>query len=59
MSEGASEGARAVYAVDLSEEERKRVEEALKQGKLVFITRRSDVRVSIEPRDRVVVMVRD
>jgi hypothetical protein len=45
--------------ISLTEEERKKVEEAIKKGKLVFITRKSDVKFSIEPRDKVEVIVRD
>jgi hypothetical protein len=45
--------------LSLTEEERKRVEEAIKQGKLVVITRRSDVKFRIEPSDRVVVIIRE
>jgi len=45
--------------INLTEEERKKVEEAIKQGKLVIITRRSDVKFRIEPSDRVVVIIRE
>jgi hypothetical protein len=45
--------------VDLTEEERKKVEDAIKKGKLVFITRRSDVKFRIEPGDKVEVIVRE
>jgi len=45
--------------INLTEEERKKVEEAIKQGKLVIITRRSDVKFRIEPSDKVVVIVRE
>jgi hypothetical protein len=45
--------------LSLTEEERRKVEEAIRQGKLVFITRRSDAKFRVEPSDRVVVIVRD
>jgi hypothetical protein len=45
--------------INLTEEERKKVEEAIKQGKLVIITRKSDVKFRIEPSDRVVVIIRE
>jgi hypothetical protein len=45
--------------LNLTEEEKKKVEEAIKQGKLVIITRKSDVKFKIEPSDRVVVIVRE
>jgi len=45
--------------IDLTEEEKKKVEEAIKKGKLVFITRKSDVKFRIEPRDKVEVIVRE
>jgi hypothetical protein len=45
--------------LNLTEEEKRKVEEAIKQGKLVFITRRSDVKFRIEPSDRVVVLIRE
>jgi hypothetical protein len=45
--------------INLTEEEKKKVEEAIKQGKLVFITRRSDAKFRIEPGDKVVVIIRE
>jgi hypothetical protein len=46
-------------AVSLTEDEKRLVEEAIKQGKLVIVTRRSDAKISITPKDRVVVIVKD
>jgi hypothetical protein len=43
----------------LSPEEREKVLEALKQGKLVVITGRGDVRFRISPEDRVLVILRE
>jgi len=40
------------------EEERKLIEEALRQGKLVVVTGLKDAKVSIEPKDKVLVIVR-
>jgi hypothetical protein len=45
--------------INLTEEERRKVEEAIKKGKLVIITRKSDVKFRIEPSDRVVVIIRE
>ena len=45
--------------INLTEEERRKIEEAIKQGKLVIITRKSDVKFRIEPSDRVVVIIRE
>jgi hypothetical protein len=45
--------------VSLTDEERKLVEEAIKQGKIVVITRRSDAKISIGPKDKVVVIIKD
>lgn len=47
-------------SVGLSEEERKRVEEAVKQGKVVVVVYESDAIKSFDvgPKDRVVVIVR-
>lgn len=49
----------ASTVINLTEEEKKRVEEAIKQGKLILITRKSDVKFRIEPSDKVVVIVRE
>jgi hypothetical protein len=43
----------------LPPEERERVLEALKQGKLVVITGRGDVKFRISPEDRVLVILRE
>jgi len=43
----------------LTEEEVRVVEEAAKQGKLVVVLGRCDARFRIEPRDKVVVIVRE
>jgi len=47
-------------SVSLSEEERKKVEEAIKQGKIVVVVYESDAVKSFDvgPKDRVVVVVR-
>lgn len=47
-------------AVNLTDEERKRVEEAVKQGKVVVVVYESEAMKSfdINPKDRVVVIVR-
>ena len=47
-------------SVSLSEEERKKVEEAIKQGKIVVVVYESDTIKSFDvgPKDRVVVIVR-
>jgi hypothetical protein len=49
----------ASNVINLTEEEKKKVEEAIRQGKLVIITRKSDVKFRIEPSDKVVVVVRE
>lgn len=41
-----------------TEEERKLIEEALKQGKLVVLTGLSDAKISVEPKEKVLVIVR-
>jgi len=45
--------------INLTDEERKLVEEAIKQGKIVVITRRSDAKISIGPKDKVVIIIKD
>jgi hypothetical protein len=45
--------------ISLTDEERKFVEEAIKQKKLVVVTRRSDAKISIGPKDKVVVIVKE
>jgi hypothetical protein len=47
-------------SVNLSEEERKRVEEAVRQGKVVVVVYESDAIKSfdVNPKDRVVLIVR-
>jgi len=45
--------------ISLTDEERRLVEEAIKQGKLVVVTRRSDAKISIGPKDKIVVIVKD
>jgi hypothetical protein len=45
--------------ISLTDKEKKLVEEAIKQGKIVVITRRSDAKISIDPKDKVVVIIKD
>jgi predicted pyridoxine 5'-phosphate oxidase superfamily flavin-nucleotide-binding protein len=47
-------------SVGLSEEERKRIEEAIRQGKIVVIVYESDAikAFDLNPKDRVVIIVR-
>jgi hypothetical protein len=45
--------------ISLTDDEKRLVEEAIKQGKLVVVTRRSDAKISIGPKDKVVVIVKD
>jgi hypothetical protein len=45
--------------VSLTDDEKRLVEEAIKQGKLVIVTRRNDAKISIGPKDKVVVIVKD
>jgi hypothetical protein len=47
-------------SISLSEEERKKVEEAIKQGKIVVIVYESDAikAFDVNPKDRVVIIVR-
>lgn len=44
--------------INLTDEEKKLVEEAIKQGKIVVITRRSNAKKSIGPKDKVVVIIK-
>lgn len=41
-----------------TEEERKLIDEALKQGKLVVLSGLKDAKISIEPKEKVFVIVR-
>jgi hypothetical protein len=47
-------------SINLSEEERKKIEEAIKQGKIVVVVYESDAIKSfdVNPKDRVMVIIR-